>query len=254
MFNNTQPYKLDGLLQNIIQNFDKINEKEIEPTIQNIYESIFEEDLIIVIDDLVNYNFKEINEGKDYDTRKQHVLDYINNHKINLQEIYNWLLNNQNNSNSIYLLGYFNYNGIGINVNMQNAFELYQNAAEMKNNAAQYELAKMYMDDRIDISHNFDKAFELSNKLAKNEYPGGIILLGYCYDMGFGTEANQEKAIELYQKAANFGNNLAQYTLGLMYENGDGVAQDLNKAIYWYKKSAKQGYLSAQNKLKEILI
>ncbi|GBB84237.1 hypothetical protein RclHR1_10860007 [Rhizophagus clarus] len=250
MFNSIKSYKLNGLSQNIIQNFDKINEKEIEPTTQNIYENIFEEDLIIVIDDLVNYYFKEINEGKDYDTRKKHVLNYINNHKMNLQEICNWLLYNQNNSNSICLLGYFNYNGIGMNVNKQNAFKLYRNAAEMENNAAQFELAKMYMDG-IDVAQNFDKAFELSNKLAKNEYSSGINLLGYCYDMGIGTVASLQKAFELYQMAANLGNGVAQYNLGLMYENGDGTAQDLNKAICWYKKSANQGYSSAQIKLNQ---
>ena len=40
--------------------------------------------------------------------KKQAVLDYLNNHNINLQEIYNWLLNNQINLNSIFLFGYFN--------------------------------------------------------------------------------------------------------------------------------------------------
>src|SRR5438034_1386367 len=125
----------------IIQNFDKINIKEIEPTTQNINENIFEEDLIIVIDELVNLNFGEINEGKEMEVRKQHILGYINNLKINLQEILNWLSNNQNDSNSIYLLGYFNYHGIGISTNLQKAFELYQKAAELENNAAHFDFA-----------------------------------------------------------------------------------------------------------------
>src|SRR5438067_1322884 len=91
-------------LSQIVQNFDKMNIKEIEPTTQNICENIFEEDLSIVINELVNLTFKEINEGKDKGVRKQHILDYINNHKIDLQEIHIWLSNNQNDSNSIYLL------------------------------------------------------------------------------------------------------------------------------------------------------
>ncbi|GBC10324.1 hypothetical protein RclHR1_09520009 [Rhizophagus clarus] len=271
-----------------IQNFDKIKEKEIEPTIQNIHENIFEEDLSIVIDNLVNFYFKEINEGKDYNLRQQHILNYLNEHKINLQEINNWLLNNQNDSNSIYLLGYFNCNGIGIDVNKQKAFKLYEKAVELENKAAQFDFAIMHMQGKV-VGKNHDKTFELSKKLAEKEYPGGITLLGHCYDKGIGTDTNLQKAFELYQKSADLGNicginnlgcyynhgvgtdinkqkavelyqkaadsgyNIAQYNLALMYENGNGIKKDIIKAIYWYKKSAKQNYTNAQNKLKELL-
>src|SRR6266496_770647 len=115
----------------------QMNIKEIEPTTQNIKEIIFEEDLNIVIDKLVNLYFKEVNEGKEEIIRKKHILGYINNYKINLQEIYFWLLNNQNNSNSIYLLGYFNYYGIETNINKQKAIKLYQKASVSENSVAQ---------------------------------------------------------------------------------------------------------------------
>jgi len=100
-----------------IHYFDKMNIKELEPTNQNINETIFEEDLSIMVDELVNNTSNEVNEGKGSVVRKQHFLDYLDNHRVNLQEIYKWLLNNQVDSNSIYLLGYFDYNGIGTNVN-----------------------------------------------------------------------------------------------------------------------------------------
>ena len=69
---------------------------------------------------------KEIKEKDEEIIRKYDVFNYINNHKILSQEIYHWLLNNQNNSNSIYLLGYFNYHGIGTDLNKQKAIQLYQ--------------------------------------------------------------------------------------------------------------------------------
>src|SRR5207244_2709495 len=65
----------------IIQNFDKINLKEIEPTTQYIHESISEEDLSIVIDELVNLYLKDLNKGKEENVRKKHILDCINNNK-----------------------------------------------------------------------------------------------------------------------------------------------------------------------------
>src|SRR5204862_371738 len=102
---------------------------------KNINEYIF------VVDELVNLMFKELNKGRDRERIKQYVLNYINNYKIILHEIYNWLLNNQNNSNSIYLLGYFNYYGIEIDVNNQKAIELYQRAVELENIVAQLDFS-----------------------------------------------------------------------------------------------------------------
>ena len=93
----------------IIQRFNKMNIKEIEPATKNINKNIFDGDLNTVTDELVNLIFKELNEGKYTRFIKQNVLDYINDQKIILYEIFDWLLNDQNSSNSIYLLGYFNY-------------------------------------------------------------------------------------------------------------------------------------------------
>jgi TPR repeat protein len=238
-------------LSQFIQNFNKIGIKEIEPTTHNIYENICEEDFSIVIDELINDYSKMANNGKEERVRKKYVLDYMNNHRINLQEIYNWLLNNQNGSNYIYFLGYFNCNGIGTNINKQKALELYQKAVELKNNVAQYNLAKMYLiGDGVDQNHI--KALELAKNLAEKGYLAGINMLGYCYDCGFGTNVNTQKALELYQKAANSGNIVAQYNIALMYEYGKGIGKDVNQAIYWYKKSAEQGDKYSKNKLKTL--
>jgi hypothetical protein len=243
----------NSLLSQIIQNFNKIDIKEKGPTIQNIKENIFEEDLGIVVDDLVNFCFKEVNEGKEEIVIKQHVLEYINNHKLDLHEFYSWILNNQYNSNSIYLLGYFTYHGIKVNVNKQRALKLYQKATSLGNIMAQYNIADMYIDGE-GVKKNYDKAFELCKKLAKKGFPCGINMLGYCYENGIGTYINMKKAFELFQKAANLKNNLAQYNLALMYEIGNGTEKDMHQAIYWYKKSAEQGDKIAQDKLKELLI
>ncbi|RGB23880.1 hypothetical protein C1646_773874 [Rhizophagus diaphanus] len=250
--NNFNSSNTQDSLSQIIQNFYKTDIKEKGPTIQNsINEVIFEEDLSIVVDDLVNLCFKEVNEGKEEIVTKQHVIGYINKHKLGSHEFYNWLLNNQNDPNSIYLLGYFNYHGIEINIDMKKAFKLFQKAANLENNTAQFDLAYMCMDGAVD--KNYNKAFELSENLAKKGYPSGINLLGYCYENGIGTYTNMKKAFELFQKAANLKNNLAQYNLALMYEFGNGTKKDIHQAIYWYKESAEQGDTFAQEKLKKLL-
>src|SRR5581483_2376000 len=88
--------------------------------------------------------------------KKPEVLNYLNDRDMNSLEIYNWLLNSQNDLNSIYLLGVFNHFGIEINVNKQKAFELYQKAANLR-------------------------------------HANGINSLGYCYQKGIGTSINKRK-------------------------------------------------------------
>ena len=129
--------------------------KEVNPTTLNINVNIFEEDLSIVIDELLRITFKDLNERKEEKVRKQHILDYINNCEIILQEIYYWLLNNQNDSNSIYLLGYFNYCGIGTSTNKQKAFELYQKVSDLNNYGVMLDLADICIHgEGIEKNHN----------------------------------------------------------------------------------------------------
>ncbi|RIA86482.1 hypothetical protein C1645_807770 [Glomus cerebriforme] len=166
-----------------------------------------------------------------------------------LQEIYNWLLNNQDNSsNSIYLLGYLNFHGIGTNVNRQEAIKLYQKAVELENNAAKLDISYIYIYGNDDET-NYNKAFEISKKLAEEEYPGGINRLGYCYDSGIGTEVNIQKAFELYQKAADLGNSNGINNLGWCYEKGIGTDVNMQKAFEFYQKAADLENLNGINNL-----
>ncbi|GBC10323.1 hypothetical protein RclHR1_09520008 [Rhizophagus clarus] len=230
---------LHGGITQFIQNFNKINMKEINPTTQNINESIFEEDLSIIVDELINLNLNYLNKGYDDNTRKHYILDSIINHGIILQEIYNWLLNNQYYSNSICLLGYFNYHGIETSINKQKAYELYQKAAELENIVAQLELSGIYLYEE----ENDDKAFELIKKIAEKGNPNAIDKLGYCYELGIGIDADVNKAFELYQKSADFGNSNGLYNLGNCYECACGISENNQKAFELYQKSADLGNL-----------
>ncbi|GET58310.1 kinase-like domain-containing protein [Rhizophagus irregularis DAOM 181602=DAOM 197198] len=224
----------------INQNFNEMNIIETGPTTNYIHENIFEEDLSIIINELSNLYFKELNEGKESDIRKQHILDFIKNYKINLQEIIYWLSNNQHNSNSIHLLGYFYYYGIEVNSDKQNAYEYFKKAAELEHDTAQYNLVNMYIDgDGVD--KNYDKAFKLCKKLAGKGCPSGINLLGYCYDIGIGTDIDKEKSFELYRNAADLGNLNGLNNLGICYEGGVGTNVNKQKAFESYQKATELG-------------
>ncbi|GBC22178.2 kinase-like domain-containing protein [Rhizophagus irregularis DAOM 181602=DAOM 197198] len=192
----------------VIQNFGKINIEEMEPTTYIVPVNIIVDEIINILNKL-----EEVEE-------KQEILNYLNNYNITSQEIYYWLLNNQDNSNSVLLLGVFYYLGIWIDVNKQKAFELYQKAANLSNSIAQYNLAFMY--DKGDyVNQDREKAFELFKKSSEGEYPESICMLGYYYQYGIETDLDSKKAFELYQKAANLGNIIAKYNLAFMYKNGE---------------------------------
>ncbi|GBB93158.1 hypothetical protein RclHR1_02120010 [Rhizophagus clarus] len=203
-----------GELSHLINNFNVMDLRDkISPTTSmDVNENIFEEDLGI-----------------------QHVIDYVNNHGS--RELYNWLSNNQNSPNAIFLLGYFNYHGIEIKTDKRKAPQLYQKATKLKNSAAQHDLINIYIYEKDYKNH--DKAFELSKELAEVGNSGGMNKLGCCYDKGIGTEKNIYKAFELYQKAANLGNCGSQYNVADMYIYGDGVEKDYDKAFEYSKKSAR---------------
>src|SRR5436190_1171663 len=74
--------------------------------------ALLKEKFSIIVNKLVELISENLNEGKEVNEVKQHVIDYLDNHNINSQATYDLLLSNQDNSNSIFLLGYFNYYGI----------------------------------------------------------------------------------------------------------------------------------------------
>ena len=132
-----------------------------------------DKNLSVIVDEIVQLDNRNI----DY---------HLKNFNVTSREIYNWLLNNQNNLNCIVLLGEFNQLGIETCINKQKAFELYQKAANLG-------------------------------------YALGMNNLGYCYQEGIGTNIDNKKAFELYQKAANLGNSIAQHNLDNMMRGRSSV-------------------------------
>ncbi|PKK73448.1 kinase-like protein [Rhizophagus irregularis] len=147
-------------------------------------------------------------------------------------------------------VGYCYCTGIGIVKDLKWAAYWYQKAADSGNILATYNLGLLYLNgDGVNEDHG--KAFELFKRSAE-EYLGGIVMLGRCYECGIGTKIDKCRAFELYHKAAKLGDSQAQYNLAFMYKNGYGTTKDFDKATYWYKKSADQGHEDANNKLYQL--
>src|SRR5581483_10487333 len=166
-----------GELSQMIRNLHNMNTNDLnfasltnEQTFNENNSS--EKNLNIIIKEIVSFIFKILNEGKDSKLRKQHTLDYLSNHNINSLEIYNWLVNNQNDSDSIFLLGYFNYYGIETDVNYKEAFYLLFNASEKNHTLAEYYVGVFY-DYGYGITKNEKLAFEYYENIANKNYAMG---------------------------------------------------------------------------------
>ncbi|GBC20879.2 kinase-like domain-containing protein [Rhizophagus irregularis DAOM 181602=DAOM 197198] len=188
-----------------------------------------------IVDEIINLPNKTGDE-----VEKQEILNYLKNHSVTLKEIYNWLLNDRNNTNSIVLLGDFNLFGIEINVDKKKAFELYQKASNLGNTDGVASLGDCYWKgDGTDVDKK--KAFELYQKAADLGNATGINNLGYCYENGIGTNIDKKKAFELYQKAAKLVLSAGINNLGYCYENGTGIRMDKKKAFELFQKAANLG-------------
>ncbi|UZO13503.1 uncharacterized protein OCT59_005001 [Rhizophagus irregularis] len=114
------------------------------------------------------------------------------------------------------ILGYCYCTGIGTKIDKQEAFELYEKAADLRNIKAIFNLAVIVIAIKDDT-----KTFELSKKSAEGGILGRMTMLGHCYQHGIGVDVDMQRAFEYNQMVANLGNNL-----------GDGIKENINKAIY----------------------
>ncbi|GET03248.1 kinase-like domain-containing protein [Rhizophagus clarus] len=216
--------------------------KEIDSmTISSIQSNpSIEKDFNIIVEEINDFIYKLINKEESNNLVKQKVDEYFNVHNINTQEIYNWLVNNQISTSSIFLLGCFNYYGIITSENNERAFNLFINASEKNHALAQFFVGNCYCYGYGTIK-NEKLAFEYYEKAANKNFSNGQLKIGYCYDNGIGVEKDFKKAFYWYEKAANNGSMTAIFNLGNYYEKGIGTEKDYNKAFELYKQSAEGG-------------
>ncbi|RGB34716.1 kinase-like domain-containing protein [Rhizophagus diaphanus] len=241
---STNNSELQGELSRLIQNFNNINTKEINSiaAVSSKQEILSTEKYYnIEIDEINEFISKILNKGLELKLVKQQVIKYFNDYNINSQEIYNWLLNDQITSNSIFILGFFNFYGIIISKNYEKAFNLFINASKKNHILSEYFVGYCYRYG-YGIIKDEKLAFEYYEEVANENYVIGQLEIGYCYENGIGIKKDYKNAFYWYEKASNKGNIMAIYNLGRCYLNGKGIEKDHNKAFELFKKSAEGEY------------
>ncbi|GET03239.1 kinase-like domain-containing protein [Rhizophagus clarus] len=231
LFKHFMDQQNNNLEPNMIKEIDSMAISSIQKNLS------IEKDFNIIVDKINDLIHKLLNKEIKL---KQQVIKYYNDHNMNSQEIYNWLLNNQISTNSIFLLGYFNFHGIVTSQNNNKAFNLFINASEKDHVIAQYFVGKCYTHGYGTIK-NEKLAFEYYEKAANKNYAVSQLEVGFSYLNGIGIKEDFKKAFYWYEKAANNGIIAAVNNLGLCYLNGTGIGKDYNKAFELYKQSAEEG-------------
>ncbi|GBC22043.2 kinase-like domain-containing protein [Rhizophagus irregularis DAOM 181602=DAOM 197198] len=232
---------LSGEFSQVIKNFGNTNSNELDMMFADKFrDKISSEKISILVNEVVDLIFKEINERNV--AKRRHVLNYLNNHNVNSKEIYDWLLSNESSNTSfIFLLGYFNYVGIETTKNYEKAFDLFINALDKDSLLIQFFVGECY-ENGNGVTKNENLAFEYYEELSDIGYAMGQFKLGWFYENGLGVKKDFKLAAQFYEKAANNGHLLAMHNLGNFYRRGVGVEMNHHKAFELFKKSTEGKY------------
>ncbi|CAI2168345.1 2561_t:CDS:2 [Funneliformis geosporum] len=156
--------------------------------------------LVTLIGETIDVISKITNEVKFGDEQKNALLNHFTISKI--KKIYTTVLNDQNNTNNVFLLGYFNCLGIETDEDHDKAFNLFSNASEQGHILAGY-------------------------------------YVGICHHHGIGTVKNEILAFKSFEKVANEDFTAGQLEVGYFYAKGIGVQEDSKMAADWYNKASR---------------
>ena len=125
----------------------------------------------------------------------------------------------------------------GLVKDMQKAEMFFLKAAELGQSDAECHLGLKYHNAPVQSGKNAREAYKWFLRSASHGNSAGTMNLGYCYEMGIGTEKNFGLAIDCYRKVAERGESEAQYKVALLLLRKDGVSPEV---IRWLKVASEQ--------------
>jgi len=118
----------------------------------------------------------------------------------------------------------------------KNAFNSFQDAADLGGEVGQFMLAKMYLAGEA-VEPSREQYLYWMQKSADNGFPPASNLIGVAY-----LSEKPELAIGYLKKAAEKEHDISMYILGLIYANGTGVEPNPTEALRWFRLAQAQGF------------
>lgn len=135
-----------------------------------------------------------------------------------------------------YCLGYCYQYGKGVQISLNKAKRLYEEAASQLINEKLplRALGALYANqgDYNGAIYWFTKVLQIKDYKTDFE---DIRNLGLCYL----AIKDYDKAVVELTKAAEAGNSICQFELGNLFYNGQGVEKNYSKAVYWFERAAR---------------
>lgn len=154
-----------------------------------------------------------------------------------------------------YRIGWMLLNSVGTGKDEAAAKEWFERASKLGNPHAQYQLARMILNNLSSTPEQTAQALEWLTKAAEAGQDCAQYMLGKIYRDGQGTEKDIQKAVELFTVAAEQKNSFAAFALGKLYLAGDvALPKNSAAALKWLTSAAERGNQSAQYRLGKLLL
>ncbi|MBL0941972.1 MAG: SEL1-like repeat protein [Alphaproteobacteria bacterium] len=156
---------------------------------------------------------------------------------------------------SLYYLGLMYFEGRALEgINLEAAFEYFQEAAQQGYTKAQYMLGQMYyLGSNIPQAHrsnNYNWAFHWWGHAAEKAHTDALFCIGWMYEKGYGARPWMVTARSYYRKAALKGNKSAQVKLGIAAKFD---SEDQAVLSRWVGLSHKSENTNIENRDKEVI-
>ena len=126
--------------------------------------------------------------------------------------------------------------GVGVAVNLREAARCWHEASGVMS------VRKAMEEDRGGVDEELKVAFHFYNREAANGDDICLFILGHCYELGRGVEADVKQAFDCYRRSAEKGNaDGLTISRELLRVSAIGVEVDLKQAFDYYRRSAEKG-------------